>query len=371
MTSTATTSAPGRSPRRARATGIGRVVAFSLATGPVAALLLVVAPFVPPTEAGITGAVLCGLALGWALLAVLSIRFTEAPQPWAAAPALFLGASGLALVVLGDALLEPLAWVWPPALLALVIWTAGRARRGLGRPVRNLLVYPVLAALALASVGGGYQTVHGAVDARAGAATGRLVDVGGHRLHLQCTGSQGPTVVLEPGAGGMSSTMGLLTPAIARETRVCVYDRAGRGRSDPADTPQDAVRVATDLHTLLQRGAVPGPYVLAGHSFGGLYALTFAARYPDDVAGMVLVDSTAPAAGGEPSAPAPGGGGRPIPRTGSSPWSPPLRAWASVRSSAHRPRAICAARSRSTPLPRPRPGRPPRCVTSPASRWWS
>ena len=124
---------------------------------------------------------------------------------------------------------------------------------------------------------------------------GQLIDVGGHRLHLNCTGSGSPTVVLEPGAGAMSSALGWITPAVARDTRVCVYDRAGRGWSEPADTPQDGAQIATDLHTLLQRGNVPGPYVLAGHSFGGLYALTFAARYPDEVAGMVLVDSTAPA----------------------------------------------------------------------------
>ena len=74
-----------------------------------------------------------------------------------------------------------------------------------------------------------------------------------------------------------------------------MYDRAGRGWREPADTPQDATQIAKDLHTLLRRGNVPGPYVLAGHSFGGLYTLTFAAQYPHDVAGMVLVDSTPPA----------------------------------------------------------------------------
>ena len=124
---------------------------------------------------------------------------------------------------------------------------------------------------------------------------GQLIDVGGHRLHLNCTGSGSPTVVLEPGGGAMSSNLGWITPAVARDTRVCVYDRAGRGWSEPADTPQDGAQIATDLHTLLHRANVPGPYVLAGHSFGGLYVLTFAARYPDEVAGMVLVDSTAPA----------------------------------------------------------------------------
>ena len=132
---------------------------------------------------------------------------------------------------------------------------------------------------------------------------GQLVDVGGHRLHLNCTGTGSPTVVLEPGAGMSSSTMGWIAPAVARDTRVCVYDRAGRGWSDPADTTQDATQIATDLHTLLQRANVPGPYVLAGHSFGGLYALTYAAQYPGEVAGMVLIDSTAPVSAPTPPTP--------------------------------------------------------------------
>jgi pimeloyl-ACP methyl ester carboxylesterase len=94
--------------------------------------------------------------------------------------------------------------------------------------------------------------------------------------------------------------MGWIAPAVARDSRVCVYDRAGRGWSDPADGPQDAVQTVTDLHTLLDRAHIPGPYVLAGHSFGGLYVLTFAATYPDQVDGMVLLDSTAPASGPAP-----------------------------------------------------------------------
>jgi pimeloyl-ACP methyl ester carboxylesterase len=167
----------------------------------------------------------------------------------------------------------------------------------------------VIAMLALASIGGGYQTLGEAADAKAYPMPGQLIDVGGHRLHLSCTGSGSPTVVLEPGAGEMSSNLGWIAPAVARDTRVCVYDRAGRGWSEPADTAQDGAQIATDLHTLLQRGNVPGPYVLAGHSFGGLYVLTFAARYPDEVAGMVLVDSTAPASAANPGTPSPSHGG--------------------------------------------------------------
>jgi pimeloyl-ACP methyl ester carboxylesterase len=280
---------------------IGWIVACSLAAGLVAAVLLVAAPFIAPTEAGVTGAVLCGLALGWAMLAVLSVRFTDQPQSWAAAPALFMGLSGLLLVAFGSPVLEVLTWVWPPALLALVPWMLIRARRQLRSPSRTWLLYPVLAVLALACIGGGYQTVREAVDAKA-SMPGQLIDVGGHRLHLNCTGYGNPAVVLEPGAGGVSSDLRWVTLAVARDARVCVYDRAGRGWSEPADTPQDASQIATDLHTLLRRGNVPGPYVLAGHSFGGLYTLTFAAQYPDEVAGMVLVDSTAPASAATPKA---------------------------------------------------------------------
>ena len=195
-----------------------------------------------------------------------------------------------------------LNWVWPPVLLALAVWMIVRVRRQLRSRSRRWLLYPVIAMLALASIGGGYETVREAADAKAYPMPGQLIDVGGHRLHLNCTGSGSPTVVLEPGGGAMSSTLGWIAPAVARDTRVCVYDRAGRGWSEPADTPQDGAQIATDLHTLLQRGHVPGPYVLAGHSFGGLYVLTFAARYPDEVAGMVLVDSTAPASAATPAA---------------------------------------------------------------------
>jgi pimeloyl-ACP methyl ester carboxylesterase len=88
---------------------------------------------------------------------------------------------------------------------------------------------------------------------------GELIDVGGHRLHLQCAGSGNPTVVLEPGLGEASSVMGWIAPAVAADGRVCVYDRAGRGWSDPADGPLDGAQTANDLHTLLDRAHVPGP----------------------------------------------------------------------------------------------------------------
>ena len=107
---------------------IGRIVAGSLATGLVAALLLVAAPFIPVRESAMTGAVLCGFALGWTMLAVLSVRFTDQPQRWAAAPAVLMGAGGLLLIGFGSPAQQVLDWVWPPAMLALAIWLIRRVR---------------------------------------------------------------------------------------------------------------------------------------------------------------------------------------------------------------------------------------------------
>ncbi|GAA4716621.1 hypothetical protein GCM10025782_12000 [Pedococcus ginsenosidimutans] len=270
------------------------MVAGSFVAGWAAALLLAVAPFVPAEVPRVTGALLCGYALGWAMVAVLSVRLTDQPQRWAWAPAAVMGAAGLLLLGLGSAVMGALSWVWPPVLLVLVVWMVGRVRRSLHGRSRSLLVYPMLAVLGLASIGGVYQVVGAAVDANALPMPGQLVGVGGRSLHLSCTGSGSPTVLLQPGAGEFSSNMGWIEPAVARSTRVCVYDRAGRGWSEPADAPQDGFAIAADLHTLLTRAHVPGPYVVAGHSFGGLYSLAFAARYPDEVVGMVLLDSTAP-----------------------------------------------------------------------------
>jgi pimeloyl-ACP methyl ester carboxylesterase len=276
---------------------IGLIVAGSLAAGLVAALVLVAAPFIPAEENVLTGVVLLGFAFGWALLAVLSVRFTDQPQRWAAAPATFMGVAGLASLSGSAAVHDLLGWVWPPVLFALIVWMIVKVRRQLRSRSARWLIYLVLAALGFASLGGGYQTVRESLEAKAYPPPGQLIDVGGHRLHLYCTGSGSPTVVLEPGHGGSSSDFGWITPAMASETRVCVYDRAGRGWSDATDGPQDGAHIAADLHTLLERAHVPGPYVLAGHSFGGLYILSFAAQFPDQVAGMVLLDSTAPKPG--------------------------------------------------------------------------
>ena len=276
----------------ARRSHVGGIVAGSLFAGFVAAVIL---PFLPADKVDAdfaTAMVLFGWAFGWALMAVLSIRFTEQPQRWAVAPAGFMGLSGALVLLAPDSFMDALGWVWPPALVVLVVWVWARARRDLHSRTRVWLLCPVLLVLVLFAIGGGYEAISDAT-APSVAMRGRLVDVGPYRLHIECTGSRGPTVILEPGAGGSAASMGLITPAVARDSRVCVYDRPGRGWSDAAASPPDGAQIATDLHKLLDRARVPGPYVLAGHSFGGLYVRTYADKYPEEVAGLVLVDSTA------------------------------------------------------------------------------
>ena len=121
---------------------------------------------------------------------------------------------------------------------------------------------------------------------------GQLVDVGGYRLHLNCMGQGSPTVILDAGLGDFSLTWGQVQPEIAKITRVCSYDRAGYGWSESSPQHQTAITKAEALHTLLVNAEIPGPYVLVGHSLGGLIGRVYTHSYPDEVAGMVLVDSS-------------------------------------------------------------------------------
>ena len=121
-----------------------------------------------------------------------------------------------------------------------------------------------------------------------------MVDVGGYKLFYQCSGQGSPTVILEAGLGSGSSYWARVIAGIAETTRVCAYDRANVGRSDKARTPrtfQDAVR---DLHALLGNARIGGPYILVGHSLGGELVRVFADQYPEEVAGIVLVDAAHP-----------------------------------------------------------------------------
>jgi len=278
-------------PRR----GAGGAIVGSIAVGWVAALVLALVVFAGGTEATITGALLLGFGLGWALMALWTVRRTAAPQPWAAVPAAALAATGGALVVLnpGDQALTVLNWIWPPLLAVLTAWTYLQARRRRATSKARWLLTPVIAVLALVSIGATYANITLVRDVDY-AAPGQLYDVGGHRLHLDCRGHGSPTVVLSNGLGEISASWARISAGVASTTRVCAYDRAGQGWSENADDPLDGIESAKDLHTLLEQAGEQGPYVLVGHSTGGTYALTYATRYPDQVAGMVLLDSSSP-----------------------------------------------------------------------------
>lgn len=274
---------------------IWRVVGGSIAAGLLGAVVLTLGVFGGASEQVISGSALLAFAGGWMMLALLSSRFTTQPQTWARVPATFMAVAGLLLVVAqpDDQTLTGAGWFWPPALLALAVWTGVQLRRNLSGRVRWLL-YPVVASLAVGAVGGMYETAARAHDQDTYPAPGTLYDVGGHRLHLNCSGTGSPTVVLENGLGATSLTWTRVTAAVSGTTRVCAYDRAGQGWSDDVDAPQDGLATAADLHTLLASSGEAGPYVLVGHSAGGTYAMIYASQYPDEVAGIVLLDSMSP-----------------------------------------------------------------------------
>jgi pimeloyl-ACP methyl ester carboxylesterase len=121
---------------------------------------------------------------------------------------------------------------------------------------------------------------------------GHLVDIGGYRLHLWCTGDGAPAVILDTGLGGSSADWGFVQPDVARFTRVCSYDRAGMGYSDPGPSPRTARRIASELAELLVRGGIAGTVVLVGASIAGFDVRVFASDHPERAAGLVLVDAS-------------------------------------------------------------------------------
>lgn len=122
----------------------------------------------------------------------------------------------------------------------------------------------------------------------------KRVDIGGYKLYLYCIGHGSPTVVLDTGNGDNSTVWSYVQRQPAAHATVCSYDRAGNGKSDPrpASLQMSGLQVAHELHTLLQAANIPGPYILVGHSLGGIFIRAFAGTYPSDVAGMVLVDAS-------------------------------------------------------------------------------
>lgn len=168
--------------------------------------------------------------------------------------------------------------------------TARRIIRWVGKT----LLWLIGALLALAVVGAIYQAIATERAERDHPPPGEMVDVGGHELHINCIGQGSPTVILESGLGNMSADWANVQPEAAKTTRVCTYDRAGMGWSESGPKPRDARQISSELHTLLKGAGIDGPYVLVGHSTGGLYARMYADRYPEEVAGVVLVDSSHP-----------------------------------------------------------------------------
>jgi pimeloyl-ACP methyl ester carboxylesterase len=156
------------------------------------------------------------------------------------------------------------------------------------------ILWLVVALLVLAVVGAIYQAIATARAERAHPPPGRLVDVGGHSLHIHCVGQGSPTVVLDAALGAMSASWVRVQREVSGTTRVCAYDRSGMGWSESGPEPRGAKQITGELHALLEGTGIDSSYVLVGHSFGGLYTQTYAARYPEEVAGVALIESSHP-----------------------------------------------------------------------------
>jgi pimeloyl-ACP methyl ester carboxylesterase len=160
----------------------------------------------------------------------------------------------------------------------------------------------ILGILVLGALAGAiYQRLGLRRDLSQHPAPGRLIDLGTHRLHLLEKGQGSPTIILEAGLMSTVLSWSEIQSRLAQSYRMVSYDRAGLGWSDLGPMPRTADRMVEELHTLLERAAIPAPYVLVGHSFGGLTMPLFAARYPEETAGVVLVDPVAPAEWNPPS----------------------------------------------------------------------
>lgn len=154
------------------------------------------------------------------------------------------------------------------------------------------LILGLVGAIALILVGlFFYERTAEANDASRYPPPGQRVDVGGYRLHINCTGQGSPTVVIDAALGEWSTLWAWVQPEAAKITRVCTYDRAGYGWSDPGPQPRNSQQIASELHTLLTNAGIQGPYILAGQGFGGFNVRVYAHDYPQEVAGVILVDA--------------------------------------------------------------------------------
>ncbi len=182
-----------------------------------------------------------------------------------------------------------------PEMKAKPAQLSGAQRPGITRRflrfVGKALKLVLAAVIILAAAGFTYETFAARNERRQFPPPGRLIDVGGYRLHIDCAGQGTPTVVLDTGLGSTSLYWGKVAPEVAKFTRVCTYDRAGYGWSEMGASPRSSEVITRELHTLLKNAGMPGPYILAGWSFGGFTARLYPHLYPNEVAGVVLVDS--------------------------------------------------------------------------------
>jgi len=167
---------------------------------------------------------------------------------------------------------------------------AAPPRRWLRIILRSLLVLVIF----LATAGYLYQNIAETRDRRFNPMPGRLIDIGGYKLHIDCQGQGTPTVILDSGLGDSHISWRKVQPEIAKFTRVCSYDRAGLGYSDSSPHPRTSKDIAEELHALLQNAGIPSPIILVGHSMGGYDVRLYTTLYRDQIAGMVLVDASHP-----------------------------------------------------------------------------
>ena len=156
--------------------------------------------------------------------------------------------------------------------------------------IKRALLTAAVIAVFLVLAGATYQGAATALERRQFPHPGRLIDIGDRQLHLYCTGTGAPTVVLEAPAAGMSAAWGWVQSDIERSTRVCSYDRAGLGWSEAGDPEYEPVRVPEQLHALLERSGERPPFVLAGDGLGAAFVRLYAARFGETVQAVVLID---------------------------------------------------------------------------------
>jgi pimeloyl-ACP methyl ester carboxylesterase len=195
--------------------------------------------------------------------------------------------------------------VMPGIILAigiLVVWLSIRRMCSLPtknfRTLRKVAECVVLSIVALVAAAVAGSSSYNAIAVHqfwaANPPPGVFYTVNGHRMHMNCTGSGSPTIILDSGLGNDALIWGGVQPVLSETTRVCSYDRAGFGWSDALPAPRDADHIAAELHGLLLQAKVTGPIVLMGHSIAGLYMREYASRYPEDIAGIVFVDVSTP-----------------------------------------------------------------------------